>query len=357
MACRIAVDAMGGADAPGVIVRGAVQAVAQQSDIELFLVGDERRIRSELAVLNGVGDHVQVVHASSPVETHEHDGAPASNRWDHLSHQGDSSLLQMIRLGADGRVDAMVSAADPMACAAACQVKIPSLPGVTSPALAATLTTFDGPLVLCDIGANVHARPEHLYEYAIMASLYAERMLSIDAPRVALLSVGEQGLRCGESIRRAHALLAADDRVRFVGKLDLPDLFCGTGDSPRPHVAVCDGFLGGAVLRLAEGVARGLLRAVARGLGESATDRSGKTGASLADLWRVIGQRFQAGDSAGHQQVQEACVAPLLGIDGICIVYHPPGSEQAVRNAVLSARRLRRSGYNDAVVARLNPRE
>lgn len=328
MPCRIAVDAMGGDHAPGAIIRGAVGAAKRASDIELYLVGDEPRIRSELSSLNGSGDGVHIVHASQAIDMGEH---PVEA----LRRKKDSSLVQMARLGADGQVDAVVSAGNTGACAAACQLKMRPLPGVSRPGIAVTIPTFHGPFVLCDVGANIHAKPHHLYEYAAMASLYAERLLGIESPRVALLSIGEESLKGTDLVRQAHVLLSADPQIRFVGNLEGRDLFDDVCD-----VAVSDGFVGNIVLKLAEGLAEGLFHTIHAVIEQSAPD--------LTERFSGIMDRVQA-----RHDYSEYGGAPLLGLDGICIICHGRSGERAIRNAVFTAKRFRELGFNEAIVARL----
>ncbi len=330
MPCRIAVDAMGGDHAPRAIVRGAAQAVSEEADIELFLVGDEDRVRAELPSLNGLADRVHVVHASEAIDMDEH---PVEA----LRRKKNSSLVRLARLAAEGTVDAVVSAGNTGAFAAACQLKMRVLPGISRPGIAVTIPTFFGPFVLCDAGANIHAKPHHLYEYAVMASLYSERLLGVDAPRVALLSIGEESLKGTELVRQAHGLLKADDSIEFVGNLEGRDLFNNVCD-----VAVCDGFVGNIVLKLAEGLAEGLFRMMSSEIKESGPSAAER----FEDVLKGLRERHDYSAYGG---------APLLGVDGTCIICHGRSNERAIRNAVLTAKRFRQLGFNEGIVSRLHP--
>lgn len=328
MHCRVAVDAMGGDHAPGVVVRGAVEAVLQDPEVSLVLVGDAERIDSELSLIQPAVDRIRVVHASESIEMDEHPVAA-------LRRKKDSSLLRMVQLAADGEVDAVVSAGNTGACAAACQLKLRPLKCVSRPGIGVTIPTYYGPVVLCDVGANIHAKPHHLYEYAVMASLYAEKLMDIQFPRVALLSIGSESLKGTELVRLAHELLKADDSVAFVGNVEGRDLFDDVCD-----VAICDGFVGNLLLKLAEGLAEGLFRTISSEIGEVSPE--------LSDRFASIMDRVRS-----RHDYSEYGGAPLLGVDGTCIICHGRSNERAIRNAVLTAVKFQRLGFNEAIAARM----
>jgi len=329
-AVRVAVDAMGGDHAPGVIVRGAVEAAAEDPELILHLVGDAERIDTELSAIQRPAEGVCVVHASEAIGMDEH---PVAS----LRRKQDSSLLRMVQLAADGDVDAVVSAGNTGACAAACQLKLRPLKCVSRPGIAVTLPTYYGPVVLCDVGANIHAKPHHLYEYAVMASLYAEKLLEIQSPRVALLSIGAESLKGTELVRLAHELLQADDSVAFMGNIEGRDLFDDVCD-----VAICDGFVGNLLLKLAEGMAEGLFRTISSEIGEACPE--------LVDRFAATMDRVRS-----RHDYSEYGGAPLLGVDGTCIICHGRSNERAIRNAVLTAAKFHRLGFNNAIAARMEP--
>lgn len=330
MHCRVAVDAMGGDHAPGVVVRGALEAVLQDPDVSLVLVGDAGQIEPELSSTQPDPERVRIVHASESIGMDEHPVAA-------LRRKQDSSLLRMVQLAADGEVDAVVSAGNTGACAAACQLKMRPLKCVSRPGIGVTIPTYYGPVVLCDVGANIHAKPHHLYEYAVMASLYAQKLMDISAPRVALLSIGAESLKGTELVRLAHDLLKADDSVAFVGNVEGRDLFDDVCD-----VAICDGFVGNLLLKLAEGMSEGLFRTISTEIGEACPD--------LSERFASIMDRVRA-----RHDYTEYGGAPLLGVDGTCIICHGRSNERAIRNAVLTALKFRRLGFNEAIAARMGP--
>jgi len=331
MVFRVAVDAMGGDHAPDAIVRGAVQALADLSDVQLVLVGDEARVHRALAsaAVNGCESRIRIVHASQVVGMDE---APVEA----LKTKKDSSLVRMAELAAAREVDAVLSAGNTGACAAVCQLKMKPLACVTRPGIAVTIPSFHGPFVLCDVGANIQAKPRHLYEYAVMASLYAERVVEIKNPRVALISIGEESGKGTGLVKQTHELLQADRSLNFVGNAEGRELF-----EDRCDVAICDGFVGNIVLKFVEGLAEGLFRTIAREFVDEAPDLKTKFTGALDRVW------------ARHDYSRYGG-APLLGLNGVCIICHGRSNEFAVRNAVKVARRSIQQNLSEAITARLS---
>jgi glycerol-3-phosphate acyltransferase PlsX len=330
MAIRVAVDAMGGDNAPGAIVRGAVQALSDEADLELVFVGDEGRIHKELAIAGADGgkSRIRIVHASQVVGMDE---PPVEA----VKTKKDSSLIRMVELAAAKEVDAVLSAGNTGACAAVCQLKMKPLPCVKRPGIAVTIPAFHGPFVLCDVGANIQAKPRHLYEYAIMATLYAQRVLDIKEPRVAVMSIGEESGKGTGLVKQTYDLLKADRSIRFVGNAEGRDLF-----EDKCDVAVCDGFVGNIILKFVEGLAEGLFRTIAREFDDEAAELRSKFTAALDRVWRRHDYSRYGG-------------APLLGLNGVCIICHGRSNEFAVYNAVKAARRFVEQGLSEAIAARL----
>lgn len=329
MPTRIAIDAMGGDHAPRAVVRGAVAALRELHDTALILVGDEPRIRAELdSIGDDPVDRVAVVHASEVVGMDE---SPIAS----LRMRKDSSVLRMAELAAGGKADAVLSAGHTGACAAACQLKLRPLPCVTRPGIAVTIPSFHGPFVLCDVGANIQAKPNHLFEYAVMASIYAERVIGIDNPRVALISIGEESGKGTGVVRKAGELLEADPNINFVGNAEGRELFEG-----RCDVAICDGFVGNIVLKFVEGLAGGLFPTIAREFENDAPELRKRFNDALERVW------------ARHDYSRYGG-APLLGVDGVCIICHGRSNEAAIGNAVRVARRFVVENFNQAIAQRL----
>lgn len=330
MGPRIALDAMGGDNAPGAIVRGAVEALAGDETLRLVLVGDEQRILAELEGLDGDRDRIRIVHTTEVIEMGE---APVEA----LRHKKDSSILRLAKLAVAGEVDAVLSAGNTGAFAAACQLKMRSLPGVIRPGIAVVIPSFHGPFVLCDCGANIQAKAAHLHQYGVMASLYAEKVLGIERPRVALLSVGEESAKGTTVVKQAHGLLEEDDRLNFVGNAEGRELFQNVCD-----VALCDGFVGNLMLKFVEGIAEGFLHTIRREADELIDDPSAR------EVFQSALQRVWS-----RHDYSEYGGAPLLGVQGACIICHGRSNERAIRNAVRVARQFLLQGLNEAIIERL----
>ena len=330
MAVRVAVDAMGGDHAPRVTVQGATQALADFADLEVILVGDQARIEKELTACDPgvIRKRVSIVHASQVVGMDE---APVEA----LKAKRDSSLHRMVELAISGEADAVLSAGNTGATAAICQLKLRPLRCVTRPGIAVTIPTFHGPFVLCDVGANIQAKARHLYEYAVMATLYAERVIGIKNPRVGLMSIGEESRKGTDLVKQTHELLAGDSEINFTGNVEGADLF-----QNRCDVAICDGFVGNIALKFMESLAEGLFETIAQELESEDGETRDSVKAALDRVWA----RHDSSEYGG---------APLLGVDGVCIICHGRSDERAIRNALRTGEMFQRTGFNDAIRARL----
>lgn len=321
---RIAVDAMGGDHAPGEIVRGAIEGLELAEDAGLVLVGREDVVRAELEKYDGWRDRVEIVHTSEVIEMDE-------SPIDGVRRKKDSSLVRMAKLAAAGKIQACISAGNTGACAGACQLKMKKLPGVHRAGIAVVIPSFHGPLVVCDVGANIAPRSEHLYQYGIMAGVYSREILGTETPRVGILSIGEENIKGTELVKAAAELLKADPQVNFVGNVEGRDLFRGVVD-----VIVSDGFVGNVVLKMVEGLAEGLLKTIGRELAEDAPE--------LVERFRPVVERIWA-----RHDYSEHGGAPLLGVNGVCIICHGSSDHRAIRNAVRVAARYVRQDLNATI--------
>ena len=308
---RIAVDAMGGDFAPKEIVRGAVEA-AKKYDCEIVLIGDEGQIRAELHGADPAALRISIVHASEVIGMNEH---PAEA----VRSKKDSSVVVATRLVKEGSCDAVFSAGSTGAAVAAAQLILHRIRGVGRPAIATPMPTPDGVTLMLDSGANVDSRPEHLVQSAVMGSLYAQYVFGIAQPRVGLLNIGEEETKGNEQAKETYPLLRDEPNIHFMGNAEGRDVPKGNFD-----VVICDGFVGNVVLKFAEGLAKtilGLIQEEIRGAGLMA-----KLGAVLLmPTLRRLGKRLDVREYGG---------APLLGVNGCCVIGHGSSDAKSVASAI-----------------------
>lgn len=308
---RIAVDAMGGDFAPKEIVRGAVDA-AKKYDCEIVLIGDEGQIRAELHGADPTALRISIVHASEVIGMNEH---PAEA----VRSKKDSSIVVATRLVKEGQCDAVFSAGSTGAAVAAAQLILQRIRGVGRPSIATPMPTPDGVTLMLDSGANVDSKPEHLVQSAVMGSLYAQYVFGIARPRVGLLNIGEEETKGNEQAKETHSLLKAEPNIHFCGNAEGRDVPKGNFD-----VVICDGFVGNVVLKFAEGLAKtilGLIQEEIRGAGLMA-----KLGALLLmPTLRRLGKRLDVREYGG---------APLLGVNGCCVIGHGSSDAKSVASAI-----------------------
>ena len=322
---RIAVDAMGGDDAPGIIVRGSLDALREKNACEVLLIGDQSAIESEIRGAHSDGLSYKIVHAPEKVEMAE--AAAVSVR-----KKRQSSIAVATRLQKSGEVDALVSAGNTGAVVAAALLGLGRLPHVSRPAIATVVPNSQGGCVLLDAGANADCKPEHLVQFGFMGAVYARRVLEKSDPRVGLLNIGEESSKGNELAQEAHKLLRKSC-LNFIGNVEGRDVFRGTAD-----VVVCDGFTGNVVLKFAESVNDHLTGALKR---EMKRDLKARLGAQL--LKPALEKMKSALDYAEYGG------APLLGGNGICIICHGDSSRKAIKNAVLVAKRLVNQDLNSHI--------
>jgi phosphate acyltransferase len=330
---RLAIDAMGGDYAPLEIVAGAVDALGILSEEDrLVLIGQEDRIRESLSSLPGWKNdpRVEIVHCTEVI-------GMGDNPVDALRHKKDNSISRMAELASEGKADAVISAGNTGACVAACQMKIRPLKGVHRPGIAVVIPSFGGPMVLCDVGANPMPKPHHLHQYALMASIYVKSLFSLPhEPRVALLNIGEEDAKGSPLVKQVRALIKADPRINFVGYVEGRTILSGQAD-----VVICDGFVGNVVLKLIEGLSDGLSKMLVQQI----TEADPKMLKVLEPILRGVKQKHDYSEHGG---------APLLGVDGICIICHGSSNRLAIKNAIAVAYKLAKSNINDRIVEHIN---
>jgi glycerol-3-phosphate acyltransferase PlsX len=323
---RVAVDVMGGDLGPRVIAGGAIDGLKYlDSSDELVLFGPEDEVAEILRELQVDDPRVRVHHCSQVIGMEE---SPVEG----VRHKRDSTIVRMARAAGKGEVEAIISAGNTGAFAAACQFFIKPLPGVTRPGIGVVIPTFHGPVLLCDAGANVAPKPRHLYEYASMGASYARRLLNKENPRIGLASIGEEESKGNPLVREAAAMIKADPALTFVGNVEGRDMFEG-----RCDVFVSDGFTGNIVLKLTEGLAEGLFKTIVRELKAESEELAEKFEPIVERIWR-------------NHDFKEYGGAPLLGLNSLAIICHGRSDERAIANAIRVAAEESRVKLNEAIV-------
>ena len=306
---RIAVDTMGGDLGPGVVVRGALRALASlPKETHLVFVGDEAQVAPHVPA--AAVSRCSVQHAPDVVTM---DDAPAAA----VRRKPNASMVVAARLVQERAADAMVSPGNTGGVLAAASFTLGRIPHVLRPAIATLFPTAANDCILLDVGANVDCRPAHLLQFAVMGAVFARLRLGLEQPRVGLLNIGEEASKGNEAAAAAYPLLRASG-LHFVGNVEGRDVLKGNAD-----VVVCDGFVGNIVLKFAEsmlGFTRGLLR------DEITKSRRLQLGALLMrPAFAALKQRLDYQEFGG---------APLLGVNGVVVIAHGKSSERAIENAV-----------------------
>jgi phosphate acyltransferase len=304
----IALDGMGGDHAPNVVVDGAIMA-ARELGVRILLVGPEQELKARLGKDADSLD-IEVVNATQVVEMDEH---PANA----VRQKTDSSMVVGVRLVREGRAQAFVSAGNTGAVMAAGLFELRRIRGVDRPALAGVFPTRKGGTLVIDIGANADSKPEYLAQFALMGSAYMAGAFGIDRPKVGLLSNGEEETKGSALVQAAHLLLRALP-INFVGNVEGKEIPTGDVD-----VVVCDGFTGNVVLKLAEGLSGAITGLIREEINASLLSKLFAVG--VLPAFRRVRRRLDYAEYGG---------APLLGLNGVCIVAHGRSTALAIKNAV-----------------------
>jgi glycerol-3-phosphate acyltransferase PlsX len=307
---RVALDAMGGDYAPAVNIEGAIETVNDTEGINIILVGDESSIKKELDSKKYPTNRISIKHTSQVVGMDE---SPAIA----IRKKRDSSISRAIELVKNGEADAFVSAGHSGAIMATALLLLRTSPGVDRPAIATIMPTLKAPFVLIDAGANLHCKPENLFQFGLMGSAYCRAIFENPEPKVALLSVGEEDTKGNELTKEAFKLLRKAE-INFTGNIDGKDIFTGIAD-----VVVCDGFTGNVVLKTSEGLADAIVKILKREIAEQSV---GRIGYLLMKSALISFKKKTDYDEYGG--------APLLGINGTCIISHGRSTAKAIKNAL-----------------------
>ena len=328
---QIAVDAMGGEQAPHATVEGAVMA-ARNHGVKVILVGDEERVYGELEKYDTSGLSLSVYHAPHVVGMHE---SPSLV----VRQNRETSIKAALDLVKEGEAHAAVSAGNSGAAMAFAMFVLKKLDGVERPAIATLHPTAEGTTVLLDAGGNVDCKPVHLIQFAIMGSVYAKLVLGKENPRIGLLSNGTEERKGNELTRETHAILK-QTRLNYAGYVEGRDICNGNAD-----VVVCDGFVGNVALKTSEGLAEAIGTILKSEIKKSLRAKIGYF--LIKGVFASLKKRVDYSEYGG---------APLLGINGICLICHGRSSAKAIMNAVLVGLKLAEEGFNQHLIEELDTR-
>jgi glycerol-3-phosphate acyltransferase PlsX len=326
---RIAIDVMGGDNAPGEIISGALEAIELlDGNDEVILVGPKEIVEPRLPSKSRKGA-VTVVDAPEVISMDE---APIES----LRKKRNSSIAVMAKMAKEGQADAVISAGNTGACVVAFQMRMRNLAGVNRPGIAVVFPTFEGPVTICDVGANIACKPINLYQYGVMARMYSKHVLGIENPRVGLMSIGQEDAKGDETVKKTRELMKADAHLNFIGNIEGRDIFKGVCD-----VVVCDGFVGNVILKLTEGAVDGLFKAIKHELGQEKLRLVMK----FKPVMKRIYKKYDYNEYGG---------APLLGINGTALICHGASESRTIKNAILTAKAFHTKKINDKIVEYLS---
>ena len=329
---RIAIDAMGNDNGPLPIVKGIKMFLEEDHDTTVVMVGDRDRI-TQVLIEEGIGlsKRLELVHASQVMEMED--------KVADLREKRDSSIMRLVQEVKEGRADAMVALGNTAAAVGAATIGLKLIPGVRRPGIAIAMPTRnpDRPCVVIDMGANTACKPSHLASYGVMASIYSAKVLGLNNPRVGLLNVGEERGKGNEVLREAYELLEQAP-INFVGNVEGGDIFSGACD-----VVVCDGFIGNAVLKASETLASTMSGWIKEAF--FATWYTKLASLLLMGQMRNVKKRLDYAAYGG---------APLLGVNGVCLIGHGRSKAPAVASALRTARESVKTQINGLILENID---
>ena len=321
---KIAVDAMGGDHGLAPTVEGVVQ-VVRELGIQVILVGDQDQIRARLDQVPGKKTSIDICHASQTVGMHESPALVARKKR-------DSSIWVATNLIKSGDAQAVVSAGNTGATMVSAFFLLGSIKGIERPAIAASLPTRQGNAVMLDVGATVDCTAQQLYQFGIMGNEYGKHLLSLSAPRVGILSIGEEDTKGNEVSKEAFRMLK-ESPINFIGNVEGRDVYSGNAD-----VIVCDGFIGNVALKISEGLADAMKKMLMKEIVQSRLGRLAYLFIA-APLLRLR-RRMDYAEFGG---------APLLGVNGVSMICHGRSSAKAIKNAIDRAHKLAEGGVIERI--------
>lgn len=327
----VALDAMGGDNAPGEIVKGAVEAVNEESGVVIKLVGRQAEVETELSKYKYNKGQIEVIDALDVIQT----GEPPVMA---IRRKKDSSMVKAFNLVKEKQADAFVSAGSSGAILVGGQVIVGRIKGVERPPMAPLIPTAKGVSILVDSGANVDSRPSFLVQWAKMGSIYMENIMGIKNPRVAIVNVGLEEEKGNQLVKETYPLLKECGDINFIGSIEARNIPNGDAD-----VIVCDAFVGNVILKLYEGTAKMLLSKVKQTLMSSLKTKIGAV--LIKDSLKDTMKSFDAKQYGG---------APLIGLNGLVVKTHGNAKAMEVKNSVLQCVKFKREKINDKIIASIS---
>ena len=331
---NVAVDAMGGDNAPVEIVKDVVDAVHANDHVKVYLTGQEELVRRELEKYTYPADRIEVVNATEVIETAE---PPVMA----IRRKKDSSIVRALNLVKDGTCDAFVSAGSTGATLVGGQVIVGRIKGVERPPLAPLIPTEKGCALLIDCGANVDARPSHLVQFAKMGSVYMESVMGISNPRVGIVNIGAEEEKGNALVKETYPLLKNCPDIHFIGSVEARDIPAGAAD-----VIVCEAFVGNVILKMYEGVGRSLIHKVKEGM---MTSLRSKIGALLVKP--ALKETLKAFD------LEQYGGAPLLGLKGLVVKTHGSSKAVEIKNSILQCITFSEQNINQKIKEKITMEE
>jgi glycerol-3-phosphate acyltransferase PlsX len=321
----IVLDALGGDIGLEINIEGTIDAIKRYKDINVILVGPEEKITELFNKYKFSNTRVKIENATEVIGMEE---SPTNA----VRHKKDSSIIKGMNLIAENKADAFVSAGNSGAIIASAMISLHNLPNILRPAIVTFLPTLTGYCVMLDVGGNVDCKPKNLLQFAIMGSIYVKEIFGIEQPKVGLLSIGKEETKGNELVLETHKLLRKS-KLNFIGNIEGGDITLGIAD-----VVICDGFIGNIILKFAEGVGEMLFKLIKQELKQHPIMFM-----SIPFLWSALK------DLRKRIDYTEYGGAPLLGVNGVCLVCHGKSNSKAISKAIYTANEFVNKNINKKI--------